>query len=82
MTYEEAKTRINNAITTGRNWCNVVDIKDEDRHFGIYFIGKEVFIIDACVDRELQDLYDEDENIVEKIVLELEAGRFKLNKSM
>lgn len=82
MTYEEAKTRINNAITTGRTWPNVVSVSDKyEDHYGIYFIGKEVFIINIGRDIELQELYEEDESLVEKIVLELEAGRFKPNKS-
>lgn len=82
ITYEEAKTRINNAITTNRSICNVVNISGEfDPHFGIYFIGNEVFIINIGRDIELQELYEEDESLVEKIVLELAAGRFKPNKS-
>jgi len=83
MTYEESKTRINNAITTSRKWPNVVSVSDKyEDQYGIYFMDKDVFIINSGVDRELQELYDEDEKLVEKIVLELEAGRFKLNKSM
>lgn len=82
MTYEETKTRINNAITTGRKWPNVISVSDKyEDHYGIYFMDKDVFIINSGMDRELQELYDEDEKLVEKIVLELEAGRFKPNKS-
>ena len=73
---EELKERINAAITTMRAWPNVVTV--EEHLFGPYFIGKEIYVIcDGCTDVEIDELPKE---LVEKIVVELEAGRFKVSK--
>lgn len=74
----ELKERINKAITTMRKWPNVVEVDDEN--FGVYFIGKEIFVIYAGHDFDIEELEEFRNGIVEKIVVELEANRFESNK--
>lgn len=71
----EIKERINKAITTMRSWPNVVEVNKEN--FGVYFIGKEIFVIYSGTDFELEELEEFRKGIVEKIVVELEANRFE-----
>lgn len=76
MTYEEAKTRINNAITSDRNWPTSVSLSDKyEDQYGIYFLCDEWFIMNNGVDIKLQDLFNKDISLIETIILELESGQ-------
>lgn len=72
----ELKERIKNAITTMKKWPNVVKVNNE--YYGIYFHGKEIFVIHNSCDTFVEEL---PKDVVEKIVVELEANRFEVNKS-
>jgi hypothetical protein len=73
---EELKERINAAITTMRKYPNVVTV--DGRLYGPYFYKKEIYVIcDGSTDVEIDEL---PKDIVEKIVVELEAGRFEASK--
>lgn len=76
---DDLKSRINAAITTMRKWPNVVNVNDEN--YGVYFIGKDIFIIYAGHDFDLDELEEFKPGVVEKIAVELEANRFESCKS-
>ncbi len=69
------KERINAAITTMRKWPNVVKIGDE--YYGVYFRGKEIFVIHNSCDTFVEELPI---NVVNSIVDELESGRYSVSK--
>ena len=73
---EELKKRINQAVTTGRKWPNVVNVGKE--YYGIYFIKKDIFVIWNGTDIEIDELSKE---TVEAITEKLEANDFEPNKS-
>lgn len=72
---ESLKVRINAAITTMRKWPNVVNVDGD--YYGVYFHGKEICVIHSS-DALVEEL---PVSIVEKIVQELESGRYEVNKA-
>lgn len=76
LVIQSFKDRINAVITTMRKWPNFVDLDKEC--YGLYFQGKEIYIINRGMDNSI-DSFPKD--VLEKIVLEIEAGRYMADKT-